>query len=51
MMSQHDQTRDGGRPRDQVDPLKIVRPEDQGDGKHSDDSGRDDRGRDDEGAT
>ncbi len=50
-MSKHDQTRDGGRPRDQVDPLKIVRLEDQDEGKHSDDSGRDDRERDDEGDT
>ncbi len=55
-MSKHDQTRDGGRPRDQVDPSKIVRPRDQDEGKHSDDSAPDDRGRgdsecDDEGDT
>jgi hypothetical protein len=28
-------TRDGGRPRDQVDPSKIVRPNDDDNGKHS----------------
>jgi hypothetical protein len=34
-MSKHDQTRDGGRPRDQVDPSKIVRPKIADEGKHS----------------
>lgn len=42
-MAKHDQTRDGGRPQDQVDPSKIVRPRDEDDGKHSGDSSRDDQ--------
>jgi hypothetical protein len=45
-MTKHDQTRDGGRPHEQVDPSKIVRPKDDDDGKHSGDrsgdSNRDD---------
>ncbi len=47
-MSKHDQTRDGGRPRDQVDPSKIVRPKDEHDGKHNGGSSRGDSGRKDE---
>jgi hypothetical protein len=39
-MAKHDQTRDGGRPQDQVDPSKIVRPKDH-DGKHSGDRSED----------
>lgn len=42
-MAKHDQTRDGGRPQDQVDPSKIVRPRDDDDGEHSGDSSRDDQ--------
>ena len=45
-MAKHDQTRDGGRPKEHVDPSKIVRPRDDDDGKHgsrSDDSSRDDQ--------
>lgn len=33
-MAKHDQTRDGGRPSEQVDPSKIVRPKDDEKGKH-----------------
>lgn len=40
-MAKHDQTRDGGRPQDQVDPSKIVRPRDDEDGKHSGDRSED----------
>ncbi len=47
-MSKHDQTRDGGRPRDEVDPSKIVRPKDEEDGKRRGGS-RGDGGREDEG--
>lgn len=39
-MAKHDQTRDGGRPQDQVDPSRIVRPKDD-DGKHSGDRSED----------
>jgi hypothetical protein len=38
-MSKHDQTRDGGRPSDQVDPSKIVRLKDDNGGRHSASSG------------
>ena len=34
-MAKHDQTRNGGRPREEVDPSKIVRPKDDGNSKHS----------------
>ncbi|MGH3885965.1 MAG: hypothetical protein ACRDSZ_05220 [Pseudonocardiaceae bacterium] len=34
-MGKHDQTRDGGRPSDEVDPSKIVRPKDDDDGRHT----------------
>jgi len=40
-MSQHDQTRNGGRPSDQVDPSKIVQPKDDDKGRHSGASGQD----------
>jgi hypothetical protein len=46
IMGRHDQTRDGGRPSDEVDPSKIARPRDDDDGRHTDrgsDSGEDDR--------
>lgn len=33
-MAKHDQTRDGGRPSDQVDPSKIVKPNEDDDGRH-----------------
>ena len=46
-MAKHDQTRDGGRPQEQVDPSKIVRPKDDDDGKHSD-ARSEDRSYDDE---
>lgn len=46
-MAKHDQTRNGGRPQDQVDPSKIARPKDD-DGKHSGDrSGDSSRNEDD----
>lgn len=35
-MNKHDQTRDGGRPQEQVDPSKIVKPKEDTSGKHSD---------------
>jgi hypothetical protein len=35
-MARHDQTRDGGRPREEVDPSKIVRPKDDDSGRHTD---------------
>ncbi len=44
-MSKHDQSRDGGRPRDQVDPSKIVRPKIEDEGKHSIGDSRRDEGR------
>lgn len=47
-MARHDQTRDGGRASDEVDPSKIVRPKDGDDGRHTDpDSGSSDDDRDD----
>lgn len=47
-MSKHDQTRNGGRPHEQVDPSKIVRPKDDDDSKHSDGGSRGESGREDE---
>ncbi|HEY3896492.1 MAG TPA: hypothetical protein VGL88_14130 [Pseudonocardiaceae bacterium] len=41
-MSKHDQTRDGGRPRGEVDPSKIVHPKDEEKGKHGGGSKRED---------
>jgi hypothetical protein len=38
-MGRHDQTRDGGRPSNEVDPSKIVRPKDDDDGRHTDRQG------------
>lgn len=47
-MAKHDQTRDGGRPQDQVDPSKIARPKDDEGGKHGGDrSGDNSRDEDD----
>ncbi len=47
-IGRHDQTRDGGRPRDEVDPSKIVRPKDDDDGRHTNrDSGSSEDRRDD----
>jgi hypothetical protein len=47
-MGRHDQTRNGGRPSDEVDPSKIVRPKDDDDGRHTDrDRGRGSSGEDD----
>jgi hypothetical protein len=46
-MARHGQTRDGGRPSDEVDPSKIVRPKDDDDGRHTDrGSGSSGEGRD-----
>ena len=33
-MARHDGTKDGGRPKEQVDPKRIVKPKDDG-GRHS----------------
>ncbi|MGH3932311.1 MAG: hypothetical protein ACRDTF_20320 [Pseudonocardiaceae bacterium] len=38
-MGKHDQTRDGGRPHEEVDPSKIVKPKEDDDGKHGDSGG------------
>ncbi|MGH3997219.1 MAG: hypothetical protein ACRDTJ_07130, partial [Pseudonocardiaceae bacterium] len=45
-MARHDQTRDGGRPSDEVDPSKIVRPKDDDDGRHTDRGGSSEDDRD-----
>lgn len=42
-MSKHDQTRNGGRPSDQVDPSKIVRPKDEDKGRHHGSGGQTNR--------
>lgn len=39
-MGKHDQTRDGGRPYEQVDPSKIVKPKEEDGGKHGGSGGR-----------